>query len=230
MIHRVANIINILKNQYNYKNIVGMARFGIKTKSAFGIPIPELRKLAKKIGRDHVLANELWKTKIHEARLLAGFIEDPKKLTEQQMERWAKDFDSWDICDQVCSNVFDKSPRAFDKALEWSKRKEEFVKRAGFAMMAALAVHDKEAKDKLFANFFSSIKLAASDERNFVKKAVNWALRQIGKRNMPLNEKAVSLAKDMAEFESASARWIANDALRELTSSKVLKRIQSKNN
>ncbi len=216
MIHKVANIVKALKNQYNSRNVEGMARFGINPKNAFGISMPFIRNLAKKIGKDHGLALELWKTEIHEARILAGLIDDPKQLTEKQMEQWVKDFDSWDICDQACLNLFDKSPAAFKKALEWSKRKEEFVKRAGFALMAVLAVHNKEAADKEFYKFFSAIKQEAKDERNFVRKAVNWALRQIGKRNKALQKKAISVAKQIEKIDSKTARWIAKDALREL--------------
>ena len=220
MIHNVANIVNTLKNQYNIKNVEGMRRFGIKTNNALGIPMPFIRKLAKNIGRDHALALALWKTKIHEARILAGLVAEPGKLTERQMELWAKDFRSWDVCDQDCMNLFDKTPFAFKKALEWSKRKEEFVKRAGFALMAALAVHDRTAGDAVFKKFFGAIIRESKDDRNFVKKAVNWALRQIGKRNRALSRSAISTAKKISAFESRSAKWIAKDALRELTSAK----------
>ncbi len=229
MIHRVANIINTLKNQYNVENLVGMRRFGINTEHALGISIPFLRKLAKKIGKNHRLASALWKTKIHEARLLSGFIDEPEKVSNSQMESWVKDFDSWDICDQVCSNLFDKKPRAYSKALVWSKRKEEYVKRAGFVLMAALSVHDKKAEDKKFERFLPIIKRESKDERNFVRKAVNWALRQIGKRNLRLNKLTIACAKEISKINDKSAKWIAGDALRELSSHKVLERLRAKN-
>ena len=210
------SIISRLKKHKNPKNIAGMARFGINPKNTLGISIPFLRTLAKKIGKDHKLALQLWKTNIHEARLLAGFIGDPKLLTLKEMERLVNDFDSWDICDQVCSNLFDKTPYAYRKAVQWTKNKKEFVRRAGFVMMACLAVHDKKAPDEKFLCFFPLIEKYAVDERNFVRKAVNWALRQIGKSRPGMRAKAVSLAKKLAGRESASARWIGKDALREL--------------
>jgi 3-methyladenine DNA glycosylase AlkD len=215
-----------LKKLENKKNKEGMARFGINTENAYGISVSTIRKIAKDLKRDHRLAQELWKTKNHEARLLACFIDEPEKVTEAQMEKWAKDFDSWDICDLCCSNLFDQTPYAYKKAVAWTKRKEEFVKRAGFVMMAALSVHDKKALDSRFTKFFPLIKKHSTDERNFVKKAVNWALRQIGKRNLPLNKKAIQLAKEIKKIDSKSSRWIASDALRELESPKVQQRLK----
>ncbi len=173
-----------LKSLSNPEAVAGMARFGINTKKAYGVSIPDLRKMAKGIGKNHILAQKLWDSGIHEARILAGMIDLPERVTEKQMKHWVKDFNSWDVCDQVCSNLFDKTKFAYPKAIKWSKRNEEFVKRAGFVLMAALAVHDKEASDKEFLKFLPIIKREATDERNFVKKAVNWALRQIGKRNL----------------------------------------------
>lgn len=206
-----------------------MARFGIRPKTKiYGVSIYELRKLAKKIKRNHALASRLWVAGIHEARLLAGFIDEPEKVTDRQMEEWVKDFDSWDICDQICSNLFDAHKMAHKKAVSWSKRKEEFIKRAGFVMMACLAVHDKQAKDEKFFKFFPLIKKESTDERNFVKKAVNWALRQIGKRNINLNKKAINLAKEIQKINSKSAKWIANDAFKELTSKAIKKRLFNK--
>lgn len=198
------------------KNFEGMARFGINTKNALCIGIPVLRKMAKEIGKDHKLALELYNSGIHEAKILASMVDEPEKVTEQQMEKWVKDFDSWDVCDQVCSNLFDKTCFVWQKAVSWSKRKEEFIKRAGFATMAALAVHNKKADDKDFIKLFSLIKKESVDERNFVKKAVNWALRQIGKRNRKLNQEAIKAAREIAEVNSKSAKWIARDALWEL--------------
>ena len=210
------NIIKQLKSKANPANAAGMARFGINPKNTLGISIPELRKMAKKIGKNHSLALELWDSGIHEARLLAGFIDDKSMITEKQMESWVKDFDSWDICDQVCSNLFDKTPYAYKNALKWSKDKREFVKRAGYVLMACLAVHDKKAEDKQMIKFFPAIIKGSTDERNFVKKAVNWALRQIGKRNSRLNKEALIVSKKILSIPSKSAAWIATDAIREL--------------
>ncbi len=207
-----------------------MARFGINPKNTLGVSIPVIRSLAKKHRKNHELALELWKTGIHEARLLAGFVDDPARVSEAQMESWARDFDSWDVCDQVCSVLFDKTKFAWKKAVEWTKRKEEFVKRAGFVLMACLAVHDKKAGDAEFKKFLALIKQGSTDERNFVRKAVNWALRQIGKRNAALNAAAIKTARDVSKSncDSKAARWIASDALRELESAAVQKRLDKK--
>jgi 3-methyladenine DNA glycosylase AlkD len=182
--------------------------------------------MAKQIGKNHLLARKLWISGVHEARILAGLIDDPEMVTEKQMESWVKDFDSWDVCDQVCSNLFDQTRFAHKKAIEWSKRNEEFVKRAGFVPMAALAVHDKEKSDREFENFFFLIKKEATDERNFVKKAVNWSLRQIGKRSAYLNRLAIKTAEMIQKKNSKAASWVASDALRELTSEAVQKRLR----
>lgn len=209
----------------NPKNVAGMARFGIKPKSKIlGISIPNLRKLAKEIGNKHELALKLWNSGIHEAKILASYIDEPDKVSEKQMDARASNFDSWDVCDQVCS-LFEKTPYAFEKAVEWSKKNEEFVKRAGFALMATLAWHDKDSPDSKFIKFFPNIKHGSTDERNFVKKSVNWALRNIGKRNKALNKRAIKLAGKIQKIDSKAARWIASDALRELTSEKVQKRL-----
>lgn len=221
-------IIKKLKSLANPKNVEGMVRFGISPHNTLGVFVYAIRDIAKKIGKDHKLAQELWNSRIHEARLLAGFVDEPEKVTEKQMEKWVKDFDSWDICDQLCSSLFDKTPFAYKKAFQWSKRKEEFAKRAGFVLMAVLSVHDKKAPDKKFEKFFPAIKQHSEDERNFVKKAVNWALRQIGKRSLNLNKKAIKVAKDIQKIDSKSAKWIASDALRELLSDKVQKRLKAK--
>ncbi len=195
-----------------------MARFGINPEKTLGVSIYILRPLAKEIGKDHTLALRLWNSGIHEARILASYIDESDKVTEKQMDEWVKDFNSWDVCDQVISSLFDKTPYAYKKAFEWSKRKPEFEKRAGFVMMAALSVHDKKASDTKFTEFFPVIKKESTDERNFVKKAVNWALRQIGKRNKELREKSIRTAKETIDLypNSRSAQWIAKDALREL--------------
>lgn len=202
-----------------------MARFGINPHNTYGVSIPKLRKLALQIGRNHELAQGLWSSGIHEARILATLIDSPERVTEKQMENWVKHFDSWDVCDGCCGNLFDKTKFAYRKAVAWSKRHEEFVKRAGFVLMAQLAVHDKEASDKEFLRFFSIIEREATDHRNFVKKAVNWALRQIGKRNLHLNKVAIKTAKRIQEIDSRAAKWIASDTLRELTSEAVQERL-----
>jgi 3-methyladenine DNA glycosylase AlkD len=204
-----------------------MARFGIKADKAFGVSVPALRKLAKSIGKDHRLAQGLWDSGLHEARELATMIADPKLVTDGLMEEWVKDIDSWDVCDHCCGNLWDKTPLAYRKAREWSRRPEEFVKRASFSLMAALAVHDKTASDAAFRKFLPIIKRESIDERNFVKKAVNWALRQIGKRNRNLNLTAIQTAREIQTLGSKSARWIAADALRELTNDSVQRRMKS---
>ncbi len=216
------------QNEVHPSAAEGMKRFSIRANSPLGISVPALRKMAREIGRDHALAQELWKSRIHEARILAVFVDVPQVLTERQMEAWVKQINSWDICDACCGNLFDKTPFAYRKALEWGGRKEEFVKRVGFVLMAELAVHDKSASDDKFLRFLTLIKRESVDERNFVKKAVNWALRQIGKRNLHLNEAASALGQEIRKMRSSSARWIAANALRELTSEAVQFRLQRK--
>ena len=208
--------------------IDGMARFGISTKKALGVSIPDLRKIAREIGKDHDLAKELWSSDIRETRILASLIDNPKEVTKEQMDAWVKDFDCWDVCDQTCMNLFRHTQYAYQKAVEWSARDEEFVKRAGFVMMATLAVSDKKADDLKFERFFPIMKREATDNRNFVKKAINWALRQIGKRNLALNKKAIEVAKDIGKIDSKAAKWIASDVIRELTSEKVQKMLKEK--
>jgi len=219
-------VINRLKSLGDPKAVEGMARFGIKSSNSFGVSVPKLRILARRVGRNHLLALRLWETGLHDARLLATMIDDPLQVKIEQMDTWVRDFDSWDVVDGSCGNLFDKTPFAVAKAKEWCKREEEFVKRAGFVMMAELAVHDKEANDKVFLDFLPLIVGGASDERNFVKKAVNWALRQIGKRNTELNKAAVSTALKVQKLDSGAAKWVASDALRELKSAQVLKRLR----
>jgi 3-methyladenine DNA glycosylase AlkD len=184
--------------------------------------------LSKTIGKNHKLAGELWSCGIHEARILACMIDDPQQVTEAQLEHWVKEFDSWDVCDQCCNRLIRKTNFAHQKALTWACRPEEFVKRAGFVLMAVLAVHDKKATDQHFDAFFRLIEKEAVDGRNFVKKAVNWALRQIGKRNIVLNQKAIAVAEKIEQFESKEARWVAGDALRELRSDNVQKRLSGR--
>ncbi len=205
-----------------------MARFGIATDRALGgSSIPYLRWLAKRLGKDHRLAAELWASRIHEARILAGLVDDPAAVTEEQMEAWAAEFDSWDVVDGVCGSLFDKTPFAYSKAVEWSSRREEFVKRAAFALMAMLAVHDKQAEDGNFERFLPIIERESGDPRNIVRKAVNWALRQIGKRNLALNAKAIATAVRIQESGVRSAKWVASDALRELRSNAVQAKLRA---
>ena len=209
-------IIWNLKQYANAQAVEGMARFGIRPAQALGVSIPTLRKMAKEIGRNHALALALWDSEIHEARILTSMIDEPQLVTSQQMEDWVNDFDAWDLCDQVCGNLFDKTPYAYQKAVKWCQQEKEFVRRAGFVMMAELAVHDKQAPDEAFLPFFPLIKRYAYDERNFVKKAVNWALRQIGKRNGRLRTIALQCASDIQRMDSKTAQWVAKDALKEL--------------
>jgi 3-methyladenine DNA glycosylase AlkD len=219
-------VIQKLRSLSNRRNREGMSRFGINTKKAFGISVVDLRKIAKKIGKDHSLALKLWRSGYHEARILAAMIDDPEVVTEKQMNSWVKDFNSWDLCDQCCGNLFDKTPFAYKYARVWSRSKHEFVKRAGYVMIATLAVHDKDSDDSQFRGFFPLIIRGSVDERNFVKKAVNWALRQIGKRNHALNQSAVKIANEIYKIDSRSAKWVASDAIRELTSKQVQSRLK----
>jgi 3-methyladenine DNA glycosylase AlkD len=202
-----------------------LARVGINTHDALGIDIYTLRKLAKPLRPDHNLALGLWESGIHEARLLASMVDDPAQATEAQLEAWTADFDSWDLCDQVCDNLFQHTAFAYPKAFEWSRQDEEFVKRAGFVLMACLAFYDRTTPDAKLAQFFPVIAQASDDERNYVKKAVNWALRNLGKRNEAMNAQAVAAAQEIQARGTRAARWIAADALRELTSEKVKQRL-----
>ena len=221
-------ILAQLKSWGDPEAVKGMARYGINSSSAYGVSIPKLRSLAKQLGKDHELAQKLWASGIHEARILASMIDAPDLVTEAQMDGWVRDFNSWDLCDQCCNNLFRKTRFGRTKVMEWSSRPEEFVKKAAFTLIACLAVHDKTAVDEDFRELLPLIQRAASDERNYVMKAVNWALRQIGKRNARLNELAVTAARELSLMESKSARWIAADALRELTSKAVQKRFAAR--
>jgi 3-methyladenine DNA glycosylase AlkD len=240
---RVVGILAELRALGSAKDRAGMARYGINVENAFGVSIYELRKVAKRLGTDHDLALALWSTGNHEARLLACFVDDPDAVTVKQMEAWARDFDSWDICDQATTSLFDLTKHGRSKAREWATRDEEWVKRAGFALMAGLAVHDKTATDGAFAKLLPLIERGAFDDRNFVKKAVNWALRNIGKRNLVLNTAAVACAekiRDTANKKAGgerggdtrvrAARWVAADALRELGSEKTRARLRREKN
>ncbi|HEX9897336.1 MAG TPA: DNA alkylation repair protein [Dehalococcoidales bacterium] len=222
----VEQVIARLKEKARPDNLEGMQRFGMTKEGRLGLSMPEMRALAKELGKDHSLALELWKTGIAEARIIAALIDDPKLLTERQMEAWVKDFNSWDVCDQVCGELFDKSPLAWEKVVAWSDRNEEFVKRAAFALLASLAWHDKKADDERFIELLPVIVQASTDERNFVRKAVNWALRNIGKRNIRLNKAAIDTAFKIQKLDTKAARWIASDAIRELESEAVRKRLE----
>jgi len=221
----------IIKKLYlleNPENAKGMARYGINQKNNLGISIYQLRPIAKEIGKNHELALKLWDSKIHDARLMACFIDEPERVTTDQMDDWVNDFDSWDICDQACTSLFDLSPLAYEKVFQWAEHEKEFVKRAAFSLIAGLTVHDKKANDKNFEDFLPLLIHHAVDDRNYVKKAVNWALRNIGKRNLYLNKAALVTAKEMQKMDSKSARWIATDAIRELTSQKLIQRLERK--
>lgn len=210
-------VLAALRKHASARDREGMARFGIQASRALGVRIPVLRKLARDIGRDHALALELWKTGVHEARILAGMVDDPAAVTETQMEAWAAEFDSWDLTDQVCGNLFDKTAFAYAKAEEWAGRREEFVKRAGFALVAWLAWHDKEAADSAFERFLPIIEREAADGRNFVKKAVSWALRHIGKHRPALLKRALVVAKRLGKSGEPAARWVGKDAFKDLS-------------
>lgn len=228
----IDKIIKKLKSLENPENVEGMKRFGIFAEKAFGVSAPVLKNLSKEIKKQtenrHKLALELWETKIHEARIIAYLIDDPAQLTSEQMDDWARDFDNWAICDGTCGHFFRKSELSYQKVFEWSEQKEEFIKRAGIVLIAFLAVHDKKADDERFARFLQVIEEKADDERNFVKKAVNWSLRQIGKRSLSLNELAIETAEKIKFQNTKTARWIAADALRELKSEKIRERLLKK--
>ena len=211
------SLITRLRGLRSARNIEGMRRFGIvSTHEQLGISVATLRELGRPHRRNHALALELWASAIHEARVLAAVIDDPKQVTRGQMEQWVRDCDNWGLTDALCFGLFDRAPFAGEKAHTWTKRKAEFVKRSGFALMAGMAVHRKELPDAIFLCFLPVIRREAGDERNFVRKAVNWALRQIGKRNPRLRRAAMAEAGRIGKIDSPAARWIARDALREL--------------
>jgi 3-methyladenine DNA glycosylase AlkD len=225
---KLKDVLQRFESLRNEKNIAGMARFGIRSESAFGIKHPVLKQIAKEIGKDHELALELWDSGYHEARLIAPLIDDPKLVSEAQADSWVKDLNSWDLCDDLAGNLLIKTPFAHKKAIQWAKRKEEFVRRAGFAMMAWIAVKDKKTVKETFAPFYPLMVLYSNDERNYVKKAISWALRSVGKRNLALNKEAVKVAKQMAKVDSKSSRWIAQDVIKELTSDTMQARLKEK--
>lgn len=223
---RLAVTLVLLHQNARPEELAGMARFGITGDNRLGLSMPAMRRIARTLGHDHALALALWDTGIPEARIVAGLVAEPARLTSRQMDAWAKGFASWDVCDQVCGSVFRASPLAWRKVAAWATRNDEFVRRAAFALLATLAVHDKQAGDEVFVAALPLIEAAASDERNFVKKAVNWALRNIGKRNPALNAAAIVAAQRIRQQGTRPARWIAADALRELGSEAVQARLR----
>lgn len=223
-----AEVLSRLQALADPSRLAGMARYGIATEHAYGVTLPELRTLARELGRDHELAAALWATGVHEARILAGLVDDPALVDEAQFERWARDFDSWDLCDQVCANLFRRTPHAYAKAVEWTGREELFVKRAGFALMAGLVVADKRADDARFAALLEPLAAGADDDRDLVRKGASWALRSIGKRSAALNELAIATALDLSGRTGRDARWVGTDALRELRSAPVQARLATR--
>jgi 3-methyladenine DNA glycosylase AlkD len=202
-----------------------LSRYGITAAKAFGVSMSMMQQLAKRLGRDHELADALWATGWYEARILTSFVDDPARVTAAQMDRWARDFDNWAICDTLCFHLFDRTPHAWRKVEQWSRRKEEFVKRAGFALLASVALHDKKVNDGPFLRSLALIEREASDERNFVKKGVSWALRAVGRRNHVLNAASVELARRLADSPEPAARWVGRGALKELTGAVVRRRL-----
>lgn len=219
-------VIEKLHSMAKPENLEGMARFGITGDKRLGISMPGLRKLGKDIGQDHDMALKLWDTGIQDAMIVASLIDDPLKVTEKQADSWVKDIDTWDVCDQLCMNLFEKIPFADKKIWEWSESDEEFVRRAAYAMIACIAWHNKKASDEDMIKYFPVIQNGVTDERNYVKKAVSWALRHIGKRNLNLNKEALRLAREMRGIDSKAARWIASDVIRELESDAVQRRLR----
>ena len=224
----VEGALRVLERHGRKRNVEGMARFGIRAKVVYGVSKPKLDEIVKRIGKNHALGLALWETGIHDARLLGMLISRPEEVTKEQMERWVRDFDNWDVCDGTCCHLFAGSKPAWKKAFEWGSRKKEFEKRAGFALAAYLAVHDKAAADAPFLKYLRVIEREAWDERNFVRKAVNWALRNIGKRNLRLNREAIRSAERIRKERTRAGRWIAADALRELRSEAVQQRLGRK--
>jgi 3-methyladenine DNA glycosylase AlkD len=223
-----AAVLAWLRRHGSERNVAGMARYGIVAKRVFGVSMGTMQPLARRLRPNHSLALALWQSGWYEARLLAALIDDPALVTRSQMNRWAASFENWADCDTVCFHLFDRVPFAYAKAAQWATSRREFVRRAAFALMAALALHDKAAADSRFLPFLPMIERAASDERNFVKKGVNWALRGIGRRSAATHAAAVKVARRLADSGDPSARWVGKDALRELTSAPVLRRLSER--
>jgi len=224
----VEEALKWLKSHSNKRTLDGMARYAVPADKALGVSMSDMKLLAKKLGRNHVLAEALWRTDVYEARMLATLIDDPALVTTVQMDRWCRDFDNWAICDTACFALFDRTPHAWKKVKQWCGKSDEFVKRAAFALLWGLTVHDKEASDQLFIEGLGFIERAAVDERNFVKKAVNMALRAIGKRNAVLNSAAIVVSRRLAASSAATPQWVGKHALRELGSPSVIRRLASK--
>jgi 3-methyladenine DNA glycosylase AlkD len=222
----VDQVVAQLKRLGSKKGRDGMARYAIPSDNAFGVSVGKIRDIGKRLGRNHGLAQALWDTGWYEARMLAAFVDDPAQVTPAQMDRWCRDFDNWAITDTICFHLFDRTPHAFAKVKAWSNRRNEFEKRAAFALLASLGVHDKRASDESFAKCLPLIERAAADERNFVKKGVSWALRVIGRRSRDLNRTAIALSERLCASEQSSARWVGRDALKELTSPAVIRRLK----
>jgi 3-methyladenine DNA glycosylase AlkD len=213
-----------LERRGTRRNRDGMARYGIVASRVFGVPVATIRRLARRLGRSHELAAALWDTGWYEARLLAAFVDEPQRVTPAQMDRWARELENWADCDTVCFHLFDRTPHAFRKVAQWSRRREEFVRRAAFALLASLALHDRSRGDEPFARCLPLVERAAADERNFVKKGVSWALRSVGRRSPALGTAAVKLARRLAASPHAAARWVGTDALRDLARHPVARR------
>ena len=221
----VSRVLAALERAATQRDRDNLARFGITAKKAYGVSIANIQRIAKPLGRNHALATALWKTGWYEARLLTAFIDEPERVTPAQMDRWCRDFDNWGICDTLCFHLFDRTPHAWKKIEQWHDHKGEFVKRAAFALLASVALHDKRAPDQPFVRGLALIERAATDERNFVKKGVSWALRLIGRRNAALHAKALACARRLASSQDATARWIGKDAVRELTGPVVMRKV-----
>jgi 3-methyladenine DNA glycosylase AlkD len=225
---KVNDLLALLERRGTKRNREGMARYGIIAPKAFGVSVTMLKSLAKPLGRDHELAAQLWETGWYEARMLAGFIDDPARVTPAQMDRWARDFDNWAICDHCCFHLFDRTPHAWTRVTLWSGRRDEFVKRAAFALLASVALHDKHCGDEPFLRALPLIERAATDERNFVKKGVSWALRGVGRRNLALHTASLDLSRRLAASKDSAARWVGKDALKDLTRPMIVARVRRK--
>jgi 3-methyladenine DNA glycosylase AlkD len=202
-----------------------VARCGVRARRVFGVSMAAMKKLAARFGASHELAAGLWATGWHEARILAAFVEEPERVTPAQMDRWCRDFDNWAICDTVCFHLFDRTPHAFRKVAQWSRRREEFVKRAAFALLASVALHDKSAADERFLRCLPLVERAATDDRNFVRKGVSWGLRGVGRRSFELHAAAVEVARRLSASPESAARWVGKDALRDLARPTVIRRL-----
>jgi 3-methyladenine DNA glycosylase AlkD len=226
--HDVADVVRELKRRARKTHRDGLARYAIPAEHALGVPVGEIRKLGKKLGKSHALAAALWRTGHYEARMLATFVDEAERVTSAQMDRWCRDFDSWAICDTACFALFDRTPHAFDKVALWGKSPDEFVKRAAFALLASLSLHDEAASDAAFLRHLPLIERASRDPRNFVKKAVNWALRSVGERNRALHRAALEVAERLAADDEPTPRWVGKDAVRQLNSAAVARRLARK--